>query len=55
MKQKRLIDWPYVIGLILLPLAILLVLFVIKFVQDFTRYDDSFFTEEYRARFDWPS
>ena len=43
MKQKRLIDWPYVIGLILLPLAILLVLFVIKFVQDFTRYDDSFF------------
>ncbi len=55
MKQKRLIDWPFVIGLILLPLAILLVLFAIKFVQDFTRYDDSFFTEEYRARFDSPS
>jgi len=44
-----------VIGLMLLPLAILLVLFVIKAVQDFTRYDDSFFTEEYLARFETPS
>ncbi len=52
MKQKRLIEWPFVIGLILLPLAILLVLFAIKFVQDFARYNDSLFTEEYRARFD---
>ena len=43
MKEKRLIDWPFVIGLIVLPLAILLVLFAFKFVQDFTRYDDSFF------------
>ncbi|MFQ5943805.1 MAG: hypothetical protein ACE5JF_09645 [Anaerolineales bacterium] len=54
MKRKRLIDWPFVIGLLLLPLAILLVMFAIKFFQDFTRYDDRYFTEEYRARYETP-
>lgn len=54
MKGKRLIDWPFVIGLLLLPLAILLVMFAIKIVQEFTRYDESYFTEEYRARFESP-
>lgn len=44
MKEKRLIDWPFVIALLLLPFAILLVMFAIGFVQDFTRYDDSYFT-----------
>jgi hypothetical protein len=55
MKEKRLIDWPYVIGLLLLPIGILVVLFAIKTVQQFTRYDDSYFTEEYLARFETPS
>ncbi len=55
MKDKRLVDWPFVIGLMMLPLAILLVLFAIRFVQDFTRYDDSFFTQEYQSRFETPS
>lgn len=54
MKERRLIDWPFVIGLLLLPLAILLVMFAIKIVQEFTRYDESYFTEEYRARFESP-
>jgi len=55
MKEKRLIDWPFVIGLLLLPFAVLLILFAIKIVQDFTRYDDRYFTEEYRIRFETPS
>ena len=55
MTDKKLIDWRFVIGLLLLPGAFLLVLFAIKIVQDFTRYDDSYFTEEYRARYETPS
>jgi len=54
MKAQRLIDWPFVIGLLLLPGAILLVLFSIRLAQDFTRYDDSYFTEELRARYETP-
>ena len=54
MKKKRLIDWPFVIGLLLLPFSILLILFAKKIVQEFTRYDDRYFTEEYRARFETP-
>ena len=55
MNEKKLVDWPFVIGLPLLPFAFLLVLFAIKIVQDFTRYDDGYFTEEYRARYETPS
>ena len=39
----------------LLTFAILLVLLAIRIVQYFTRYDDRFFTEEYRSRFETPS
>ncbi|GMR09256.1 MAG: hypothetical protein BMS9Abin28_0074 [Anaerolineae bacterium] len=55
MTDKKLIDWPFVIGLLLLPVAFLLVLFAITIVQDFTRFDDSYFTAEYQARYETPS
>ncbi len=55
MSEKRLVDWPYVIALLVLPFAIIAVLFVIRFVQDFTRYDSQYFTEEYRSLYDTPS
>lgn len=55
MEQKRLIDWPYVVGLLLLPFAVLLVLFAVKVIQDFTRYDESYFTDEYRELYGTPS
>jgi hypothetical protein len=55
MKERRLIDWPFVIGLLLLPFALLLIMFAIKVVQDFTRYDESYFTDEYREQYETPS
>ena len=55
MKEKRIMDWPFVIGLLLLPIALLVVMFAIKFIQDFTRYDDSYFTEEYLEQYETPS
>lgn len=55
MKEKRLIDWPFVIGLLLLPIGFLFVLFAIKFIQDFTRYDNNYFTDEYLERYETPS
>lgn len=55
MKTQRIIDWPFVIGLLLLPGAILLVLFAIKIAQEFTRFDERYFTEELRARYATPS
>jgi hypothetical protein len=55
MKEKRLIDWPFVISLLLLPIALLLIVFAIKAIQDFTRYDESYFTEEYREQYETPS
>ena len=55
MTKKKLIDWPFVVGLLLLPFLVLGVLFVVKFIQNYTRYDQSYFTEEYLARYESPS
>ena len=55
MEQKKLIDWPFVIGLLLLPWVIVLIMFGVKFIQEYTRYDDTYFTEEYREIYDTPS
>lgn len=54
MDAKRLIDWPYVIGLLLLPVAVVLVLHVVGAVQEQTRYDPQFFTQPYLDRYDTP-
>ncbi len=54
MNKKRLIDWPYVIGLLLLPVAVVLVLHGVKAFQALTRYDAAYFTEEYLNRYETP-
>ena len=54
MNKKRLIDWPYVIGLLLLPIAVVLVLHGVRAVQEVTRYDEAYFTEEYLRRYETP-
>ena len=54
MNKKRLIDWPYVIGLLLLPIAVVLVLHGVRAVQEATRYDEAYFTEEYLRRYETP-
>jgi hypothetical protein len=54
MNKKRLIDWPYVIGLLLLPIAAVLVLQGIRAVQERTRYDDVYFTGDYLSRYETP-
>ena len=55
MDQKRLIDWPYVIGLLLLPVAVVLVLHAVRLVQERTRYDPQFFTQQYLDQYDTPA
>jgi hypothetical protein len=52
--KSRLIDWPYVIGLLLLPVAIVLILFVVKAVQGLNRYDEAYFTPKYLSRYETP-
>lgn len=54
MNKKRLIDWPYVIGLLLLPIAVVLVLHGVRAVQKVTRYDEAYFTEDYLSRYETP-
>lgn len=55
MDQNRLIDWPYVIGLLLLPVAVVLVLHAVRLVQERTRYDPQFFTQQYLDQYDTPA
>ena len=54
MNKKRLIDWPYVVGLLLLPIAVVLVLHGVRAVQEQTRYDEAYFTEDYLNRYETP-
>jgi hypothetical protein len=54
MNKKRLIDWPYVVGLLLLPIAVVLVLHGVRAVQEQTRYDEAYFAEEYLNQYETP-
>ncbi len=54
MASKRLIDWPYVLGLLLLPVVVVGLLHVVKVIQGYTRYDPRYFDEDYRERYDTP-
>lgn len=54
MRARRLIDWPYVFGLLSLPAVIVGLLFAIYFIQAATRYDPTFFTGEYLISYETP-
>lgn len=53
-KQKPLIDWPYFIGLLLVPIIIVLIAFLATWIQGMTRWDPSLFTQEYLDQYEAP-
>lgn len=48
MKKEKLIDWPYFFGLMLVPVVVVGLLFLYAKIDEMTRYDPAFFTEEFR-------
>lgn len=54
MARKRLIDWPYFVGLLSFPIVIIGILFIVYIIQGQTRYDPAFFTEEYLTQYETP-
>lgn len=55
MTARRLIDWPYVIGLLVLPVALVLLLLLAGALLRIGRYDPAYFTQEYLSRYDTPA
>jgi len=55
MKLRKLVDWPYVIGLLLLPFFIMGIFLLLAFIQDMTRYNRHFFSPEFRERYAVPN
>lgn len=55
MKPQKLIDWPYVIGLLLLPVAIAGIFLLVGWIIGQTRYDPAYFTEEMQKRYATPN
>ena len=53
-KPKRLIDWPYVIGLLLLPIFLVLIAFLVSWIQGASRWDPAFFTQDYLDQYEAP-
>lgn len=52
--QRRYVDWPYVLGLVALPVVVVLLLFGIKQIQELTRFDPAYFTDSYLERYESP-
>jgi hypothetical protein len=55
MKLRKLVDWPYVIGLMLLPFFIMGIFLMLAFIQDLTRYNPHFFNAEFQERYAVPN
>lgn len=53
-QPRRYVDWPYVLGLVLLPVAGMLVLFGVVLIQSLSRFDPAYFTAPYLERFASP-
>lgn len=53
-QQRRYVDWPYVIGLVLLPVLAVLLLFGVSAAQGLRRFDPQYFAETYLERYDNP-
>jgi len=51
MTSPKLIDWPYVIGLLLLPVVLVAVLLLAGKLQRIGRYAPAYFSPEYRDRY----
>lgn len=55
MKNKKLIDWPYVIGLMLIPVILACGYLLVTWLVGLVRYDPAYFTEEYLKKYSVPS
>jgi hypothetical protein len=53
-SRRKLIDWPYVAGLLITPVVTVAILFMISFIQGATRYDPAYFAGEYLTRYETP-
>lgn len=53
-EKPRFVDWPYVIGLALLPVIVMLVLVGLAFVQGLRRFDPVYFSPSYQERYASP-
>jgi hypothetical protein len=51
MKTQKMIDWQYVLGLLMLPVVIVALLLLIGYIQGFIHYDPRYFTPEYVDRY----
>lgn len=51
MTTRRLIDWPYVIGLLLVPVALVLLSILAGTLLRLGRYDPAYFRQEYLRRY----
>jgi hypothetical protein len=54
MNKEKYIDWPYFVGLMLVPIVIVGLLFVYAKIDERIRYDPAFFTEEFRDLYHSP-
>lgn len=52
--KSRHVDWPYVIGLVLLPVAVVVLLYGVTLIQGLFRFDVDYFSETYLERYDTP-
>ena len=55
MKTRKLIDLPYVIGLLFLPVVLAGIFLLIAWLIGLTRYNPAFFSEKYQERYAVPS
>lgn len=53
-KDRRMVDWPYVIGLIALPVVVVVFIYGVTRVQELARYDPAYFTSEFLERYESP-
>jgi hypothetical protein len=51
MKNRGLIDWQYVVGLLIVPFVLLAIAFLVSWVQGVVRYNPAYFTQEYLDRY----
>ncbi len=54
MRSSKMIDWQYVIGLVLLPFLLLGIAMLTAFIQGRTRYDPAYFTQQYQDLYQNP-
>jgi len=55
MKTRKLVDLPYVIGLMVLPLSLAALFLLVAWIIGMTRYNPAFFSEDYQERYAVPS